>query len=80
MARVNIYLPDELANEAKEAGINISGEARIALENALKPHRTNVWLETLKQRPRLGVSHDVALEAVRAVKYELEKDEPFPGS
>ena len=32
MARVNIYLPDDLARRAREADLNVSGIAQEALE------------------------------------------------
>ncbi len=35
MARVNIYLPNDLAEEAKAAGLNISGIAQEALRAEL---------------------------------------------
>ena len=39
MARVNIYLPNGLAEEAKAAGLNISGIAQAALRAELAAHR-----------------------------------------
>ncbi len=39
MARVNVYLPDELAREARAAGLNISRVAQEALEQAPARHR-----------------------------------------
>ena len=45
MARMNIYLPDDLAAEARAAGLNISALARAAVEAELARSSTDEWLE-----------------------------------
>ena len=44
MARINIYLPDELARAAKEAGLNVSRLTQAALSDALAATDTDRWL------------------------------------
>jgi hypothetical protein len=52
MARVNIYLPDDLAKRAREAGLNVSGIAQESLERKLRTLATDQWLDSLRDRPR----------------------------
>jgi len=52
MARANIYLPDDLAKRAREAGLNVSGIAQEALERELSIRATDQWLDSLRDRPR----------------------------
>jgi post-segregation antitoxin (ccd killing protein) len=63
MARVNIYLPDDLAREAKAAGLNISGIAQEALRTALASRRVAAWLDDIARLPPTGVTH--ALDEAR---------------
>ena len=44
MARVNVYLPDDLAAEAKEAGLNVSNLTQKALRSTLAGIRVDEWL------------------------------------
>lgn len=43
MARVNVYLSDELAAAAREQGLNVSAVTRAALECELKSRSMNEW-------------------------------------
>ena len=72
MARVNIYLPDELAADAKAAGLNVSQVAQRALRAELSGRRTTEWLATLDRRPERTVSHEDALAALDAARAEAE--------
>ena len=72
MARVNVYLPDDLAERVKEAGLNISGLTQAALRSALAARHVDEWLDDLMSKPSLGVSHDAVLLAVTAAKDEFE--------
>lgn len=47
MARLNVYVPDDLAAAAREAGLNVSALTQQALKDALQRHATDVWLEQL---------------------------------
>jgi len=57
MARVNIYLPDELAKRARAAGVNISGITQDAIRTALAGIDTDLWLDRLDRLPRNDVPH-----------------------
>ncbi len=71
MARVNIYLPDELAARVRVAGLNVSGIAQEALKDALAAESTNRWLDRLEQLPRSEVSHERVIEAIDDARDEL---------
>ncbi|ASR38975.1 antitoxin [Prauserella marina] len=70
MARLNVYLSDELAERAKVAGLNISALAQAAIADELRRRDTNSWLASLPE-PRGTVSHGVALEALDDAREEL---------
>jgi len=72
MARINVYLPDELAGEAKEAGINISALTQDAVRAALGSARFDRWLEELEALRPTGVGHADVLAAVDGARDELE--------
>jgi len=72
MARVNVYLPDDLAAEAKAAGLNVSGLTQGALRSALAASRVDEWLDDVGAMRPLGIRHDAAASAVAAAKDELE--------
>lgn len=72
MARVNVYLPDDLARRAKQAGLNISGLTQEAVRTALAAASTDEWLEELASLPPVDVSHEAVLRAVGEAKDELE--------
>jgi post-segregation antitoxin (ccd killing protein) len=69
MARLNIYMPDELAKQAKEAGLHVSAMAQDAIRKALGDNSTDVWLASL-QPVAPATSHDLVIEAVDAVRDE----------
>jgi post-segregation antitoxin (ccd killing protein) len=71
MARVNVYLPDDLARQAREAGLNVSGVAQDALRTALARGEADRWLDRLEALPRLGVSHERVIEAVDDARAEF---------
>ena len=72
MARVNVYLPNDLATEAKAAGLNVSSLTQEALRNALAATRTDAWLDGLATVHSTGVDHAKVAEAVKAAKDEIE--------
>lgn len=71
MARVNVYLPDDLAQRARKAGLNISGVAQDALRGALTRGDTDHWLDRLEALPRQGVAHERVIEALDEARAEL---------
>lgn len=72
MARVNVYLPDELAGEAKEAGINISALTQEAVRAALGAARVDQWLEEVEALRPTGVAHEDVMTALEGARDELE--------
>lgn len=71
MARVNVYLPDELAQQARVAGLNVSSVAQEALRDALARNDTDRWLDELESLPSVDVSHASVLEALDRAREEL---------
>lgn len=71
MARVNVYLPDELAAQARAAGVNISAVTQDALRNALAAADTDRWLDHLQQLPGTDVPHERVIQALNDARDEL---------
>ena len=72
MARVNVYLPDDLAAEAKAAGLKVSNLTQEALRSALAADRLDHWLDAVVAARPVGVSHEAVVEAIAGAKDELE--------
>lgn len=70
MARLNVYLPDELAAEAREAGLNISAVTQEGVRGALAAHSTDAWLATLGRPPAGLVDHERATAALDEAREE----------
>ena len=68
MARMNVYLPDELAAEARTAGLNVSGLTQEAVRRALAQSRTDAWLADVARLARTGVTHDAVLTAIEEAR------------
>ncbi len=69
MPRVNIYLPDDLAEAVRSAGLNLSSLAQEAIRRHLAERTTDAWLATL-EAPPASVAHDDALAALDAGRDE----------
>jgi post-segregation antitoxin (ccd killing protein) len=74
MARVNVYLPDHLAAQAKAAGLNVSGLTREAIVAALAARRVDAWLEDIGSSAPLGVDQYAIDDAIAAAKDEFGSD------
>lgn len=72
VARVNVYLPDELAEEAKAAGLNVSNLTQEALRRALAAGRTDDWLDEVAALRPTGATHKAVAAAVAEAKDELD--------
>jgi post-segregation antitoxin (ccd killing protein) len=77
MARVNIYLPNDLAEEARAAGLNISGIAQEALRAELASHRVNAWLDGIASLPPTGITHEQVIAALDEARLEAWGDEDW---
>ncbi len=47
MARLNVYVPDELARQARARGLNVSALTQAAIAAELDRTSMSVWLSTL---------------------------------
>lgn len=72
MARVNVYLPDDLAARAKDADLNVSALTQRAIEQELAGRATKAWLERIRKLPPSGVSHDSVIAALDAAREEYD--------
>ncbi len=70
MTRLNVWLPDDLAEQARAADLNISALTRQAVTAELRRHATDEWLASLPA-PRREVSHSAALDALDAARDEF---------
>lgn len=71
MSRVNVYIPDDLAAAAREAGLNVSSLTQKAIRSALQSQATNQWLDVLPG-PQ-GVTTAAVAEAIKGAKDDLER-------
>jgi post-segregation antitoxin (ccd killing protein) len=71
MARVNVYLPDELAERARAAGVNISGITQEAIRHALASIETDRWLDRLEALPAREVAHERVICALDEARDEF---------
>jgi post-segregation antitoxin (ccd killing protein) len=71
MARVNIYLPDEMAAAAREAGLNVSALTQQALADALARRATDAWLASISTPTSKRASHEEAMAALAGAREEL---------
>jgi post-segregation antitoxin (ccd killing protein) len=70
MARLNVYVPDELAEEARSAGLNVSALTQDAIRATLAAGSTDAWLATLRDGPARTATHDAVLDALDAARAE----------
>jgi post-segregation antitoxin (ccd killing protein) len=71
VTRLNVYLPDELAAEAKKAGLNLSAVTQEAVRRTLAARSTDAWLASMTETSSTGtVHHDRALSALDAARDE----------
>lgn len=72
MARVNVYLPDDLAAEAKALDLNVSGLTQKAMRAAIAAGRVDEWLDGVAAMRPLGIAHADVAGAMELAKSELE--------
>lgn len=70
VSRLNVYLSDALAAEAKAAGLNLSAVTQEAVRQTLAARSTDSWLSTLPVPSAEPAAHDRALEALDAARDE----------
>lgn len=73
MTRLNVYVPEALADRARKAGLNVSALTQAAITQALSRHATDAWLAGLPIGNR-RVSHETALTALQEARDEFGAD------
>jgi len=75
MARINVYLPDDLADAARASDLNVSAITQAAIRSALAAHSVNAWLDSLTTLGPVTVTHEQVERAVDEVRAELWGDD-----
>lgn len=70
MARLNVYVPDDLAERARARGLNVSALTQAAITAELENSATDTWLGGLETRTT-GAHHDAVLDALDAARDEF---------
>ena len=71
MARVNVYLPDALADAARAADLNISSLTQEAIRRELQQSELAEWIAEVYRLAKPRVNHAAVQEAVDAARDEL---------
>jgi post-segregation antitoxin (ccd killing protein) len=71
MARISVYLPDDLAEATKRADLNVSRLTQAAIRSALAAADTNAWLDQLDSLEPVDLPPERAVEAVRATREDF---------
>lgn len=72
MARLNVYVPDELARRAREAGLNVSRLTREALEEELQRSTMRTWVARVGSRSLMpALSREALMQTLDEVREEL---------
>lgn len=66
MARISVYLPEEVADAAHAAGLNISMLARVALQRELVLLNNRVWLQRVAWERSDPIPHETLIGALHA--------------
>jgi post-segregation antitoxin (ccd killing protein) len=70
MARLNVYVPDDLAEQARARGLNVSALTQAAISAELENSATDTWLDALEANST-GARHDDVLDALDAARNEF---------
>jgi hypothetical protein len=71
MARLNVYVPDDLAARSREAGLNVSALTQQAITAALASAETDAWLASLGSGTGVGVTADGIVAVLDEARDEL---------
>lgn len=71
MARLNVYVPDDLADRSRAAGLNVSALTQAAIAAALAAEETDSWLATLPSARPSGVGLGDVLSAIDGARDDL---------
>lgn len=64
MARLNVYVPDDLAARSRAAGLNVSALTQRAIATELEAAQTDAWLAALPAARQPTLSRDDLLRAL----------------
>lgn len=70
MARLNVYVPDELAEQARTRGLNVSALTQAAISEELARTSLSAWLDSLPALSR-SVDHDAVIAALTGARDEF---------
>lgn len=70
VTRLNIYLPDDLAAQAKRVDLNLSALTQEAVRRVLMQRSTDSWLSSLPVRSVDAVTHDRVIAALDYAREE----------
>jgi post-segregation antitoxin (ccd killing protein) len=73
MARLNVYLPDDLASEVKAVELNVSAVLQRALRAELASRATATWLEGLAALPTVDVPDEAVERALDAAREDAAR-------
>ena len=73
MGRVNVYLPDGLAEEARSADLNVSAITQAAVRAVLAARKTDAWLDTLVEIRSRPVDVGRIMASVREARDDMER-------
>jgi post-segregation antitoxin (ccd killing protein) len=68
VTRVDVHLPDDLAAQAREAGLNLSAVTQEAVRRTLAARSTDSWVASLPRATTAAVAHDAAVAALDAAR------------
>ncbi len=74
MARLNVYVPDDLADAARAAELNVSAITQEAIRRALDANSVAAWLDSLDTLDPVSVSSSAAARALAEARDELWGD------
>lgn len=74
MARLNVYVPDELAEAARAAELNVSAITQEAIRTALDISSVGRWLGSLEDLGPTTIDHAAAATALTDARDELWGD------
>jgi len=74
MARINVYVPDDLADAARSAELNVSSITQDAIRTVLAARSAAAWLDSLGSLEPVSVSSDAGKRALDEARDELWGD------
>ncbi len=70
MARLNVYVPNHLAEQARSRGLNVSALTQAAIADELERTSISTWLDSLPI-PGRPVDHDAVMAALDEARDEF---------